>query len=568
MGKFYILKILTLILTSIKTEETEDPKLEIQIKDLLAINNLHSKKENRYKIQTIKQVENRTLISYSNRRRRNLQAFDPTKNGDAGQKITMKVWVDVSLLSGIKQYKGGEGAFQVIVGTLIPSVIEHISQTYTVLKKKKIYLYSRRCGDIDNIGPYYRAEIEGDLVIFLYYVNKNMGAVAYASSCQYDSDTGRPIAGQVVINLFHMNDFRKSNFENNFMTILHEIHHVLGFSPFFFSKFVMPGTSNKLTVYDVYRDFRGTPFTRQIVLKPVLEWARIHYACPTLTGVPVENTGSQGTLGAHWDKAIAANDLMGPTEYSNPVFGELTMKFMEGTGYYQVNYNLAEHFWWGKNSGCGIFSGNCNTNPMTCERSGIQMCSYDYFATGSCKEDSYAEACPIFSEAKSGDCRFESNNNPNSIVKETTYYGIGSRCIMGKIGAGTKIQYTEYPNCLKAKCVGGNTVVIQVEGISVNCIQSFKVMYYKSGSSRYIRCPNIEDFCKFDQRSCKNECNHNGRCLKNGKCWCFFGFGGDDCGKANKHVYQYQTKGKLFSELISVRNILIGIFVILCCLNN
>jgi hypothetical protein len=62
-------------------------------------------------------------------------------------------------------------------------------------------------------------------------------------------------------------------------------------------------------------------------------------------------------LGAHWDKSIAANDMMGPTDYSNPIFGELTMKLMEGTGWYKVNYLMAEDFYWGKNAGCGMFSG-------------------------------------------------------------------------------------------------------------------------------------------------------------------------------------------------------------------
>lgn len=513
----------------------------LEIKDMQAIHNLEESIESRYKMETLKTAQNRSLISYS----RNLQQFDPTKNGDAGQKITMKVWVDVSLLSGIKKYRGGQAAFNIVVGTLIPSVIEHISQTYKVLRKSKITLYSKRCGDIDNIGPYYKAQIDGDLVIFLYYVNKNMGAVAYASSCQYDTSTGRPIAGQVVLNLYHMNDFRKSNFENNFMTLLHEIHHVLGFSPFFFSKFVLPGTTEKLSPSEVYKDFRGTPFTRQIVLKPVVEWARIHYGCKTLQGVPVENSGGKGTLGSHWDKAIAANDLMGPTDYSNPVFGKLTMKFMQGTGYYEVNYNMAEHYWWGKNAGCQIFSGYCEGNTMACDKSGVQMCSYDFYAKGSCKEDSYAEACPIFAEANEGDCRFESNKNKNSVVSKSTYYGIGAKCIMGKIGSGTKIQYTEYPNCLKAKCVNNKMVIIEVEGITIKCDTSYKVMYYKTGSSRYVRCPNINEFCDFNSRDCKNECSHNGRCLKNGKCWCFFGFGNDDCSKKNQQTYAYKTKGKI-----------------------
>ena len=128
--------------------------------------------------------------------------------------------------------------------------------------KKPVRLYPRRCGDVSNIGKYYMRPLDGDLVVFIYYVNKNIGAVAYASSCQYDNVTGRPIAGQVALNLHHMNDFRFSNFENNFMTVLHEIHHILGFSPFFFNKFVAPGTTNRIPPSNVIKDFYGTPYIK------------------------------------------------------------------------------------------------------------------------------------------------------------------------------------------------------------------------------------------------------------------------------------------------------------------
>jgi hypothetical protein len=186
----------------------------------------------------------------------------------------MKIWVDVSLLKGILRYRGGTTAYKIIVDHLIPSTVEHLARTYEVYIKRPIKLYSNRCGDVSNIGPYYMKQIDGDLVVFIYYVNKNMGAVAYASSLIYDQVTGRPIAGQVVLNLYHMNDFRYSNFENNFMTILHEVHHVLGFSPFFFSKFVQPGTTNRIQKNEVIRSFSGTPFTKQITLRPVVAWAR------------------------------------------------------------------------------------------------------------------------------------------------------------------------------------------------------------------------------------------------------------------------------------------------------
>ena len=487
-----------------------------------------------------------------------------TNKGKKNQRIPgrMSIWVDVSLLQGILKYRGGKGAYNVIVNYLIPSCVEHISTTYEVYKKSKIKLYSSRCGDIDSIGPYYNKVIDGDLVIFIYYVNKNMGAVAYASSCQYDKLSGRPIAGQVVINLFHMNDFRKSNFENNFMTVLHEMHHVLGFSPFFFTKFVQPNTLMKIPKSSVIQDFNNGPFIKRIVMPPVVEWGRKHFNCPSLMGVPVENTGGRGTLGSHWDKAIAANELMGPTDYSNPIFGPMTMKFMEGTGWYKVNYSMAEDYYWARGSGCGIFSGQCSLNPMTCGITGRKMCSYDYYAIGRCREDSYAEACPIFAEASRGDCRFSNNKNTKSPIASTLYYGVGARCIMGKIGAGTKIQYTEYPNCLRAKCRDKKTVIVQVEGQTVTCTKSNQIMNYKLGSSRYIRCPDIADFCGKYFMGCLNECSHNGRCLKSRKCWCFVGFTGADCSRPQSGRYVYNTLGKVTAKFSRVLTTVISLLAL------
>lgn len=130
--------------------------------------------------------------------------------------------------------------------------------------------------------------------------------------------------------------------------------------------------------------------------------------------------------------------MMGPTDYSNPIFGELTLKLMEGTGWYKVNFGMAEEFYWGKNAGCGMFSGQCNLNPMTCRQIGQKMCSYDYYAQGKCKQDTYVENCGIFSESSLGDCRYTGNKDKMLELSRVTHYGIGAKCIMSRITSGTK----------------------------------------------------------------------------------------------------------------------------------
>ena len=314
--------------------------------------------------------------------------------------------VDYSLLKDIKQYDGGDKAYSHITEVLIPTCIKHIQDTYRPYSRGSLVLTDKRCGSVNNIGGYYDKRMEADIVLFIYTVMEKSGAVAFSRACQYDPGTGRPIAGEIGLNLFHMNDFRSSNFENNFMTIVHEIHHVLGFTSFFFGRYAISGTSKPKPIDQVFTMEGDAPFPYKIVLKEVKEFAMKHYACNNLEGVPLENAGSQGTAASHWDKFVAANDMMGPTDYSNPVFSELTMRLMEGTGWYKVNYDMKEAFFWGKNAGCRIFSGKCSSSPMTCSELMEDMCSIDYLAGGYCGGDKYTENCPVFKEEGKGDCRF------------------------------------------------------------------------------------------------------------------------------------------------------------------
>ena len=118
---------------------------------------------------------------------------------------------------------------------------------------------------------------------------------------------------------------------------------------------------------------------------------------------------------------------------------------------------------------------------------------------------------------------------------------------MSKISAGSRTQFQELPNCLKSKCTGPNSATIDVEGITIVCNKSGEIKNYKQGSSVYIKCPDLSKFCSLDHSRCKNECNHQGRCLKNAKCWCFVGFTGDDCGTREMGTYRFNTLGGLES---------------------
>lgn len=48
-------------------------------------------------------------------------------------------------------------------------------------------------------------------------------------------------------------------------------------------------------------------------------------------------------------------------------------------------------------------------------------------------------------------------------------------------------------------------------------------------SNSQLECPDYYDFCdEFDAR-CPNDCNGRGLCTTNQACFCYTGFGGNDC---------------------------------------
>ena len=47
-------------------------------------------------------------------------------------------------------------------------------------------------------------------------------------------------------------------------------------------------------------------------------------------------------------------------------------------------------------------------------------------------------------------------------------------------------------------------------------------------TGNYIKCPDSEEICK-NGYTCPDDCNSNGRCLKSGMCWCYYGYKGVSC---------------------------------------
>ena len=73
-------------------------------------------------------------------------------------------------------------------------------------------------------------------------------------------------------------------------------------------------TGIKINPSSVYKVINGVT---NIVTPKVLSYAKNYFNCPSLTGVPLENEGTSGSLGSHWEKDIFYNEYMTSSITSN-----------------------------------------------------------------------------------------------------------------------------------------------------------------------------------------------------------------------------------------------------------
>ena len=170
--------------------------------------------------------------------------------------------------------------------------------------------------------------------------------LAAAAPCLTDEDH-RPLAGMIYLN-------SKLNFEitntNLYMKnlLFHEITHILGFHSFFIQN---------LKMYNAVSNGDDTKY--YIISKKVLDKAREHFYCSTLPGIPLENQEREGSVGDHWESRYMLGDYMISNDFPEQAISDITLAFLEDTGFYKVNYYSGGLFKFGKNKGCNFFKKKC-----------------------------------------------------------------------------------------------------------------------------------------------------------------------------------------------------------------
>jgi len=315
-----------------------------------------------------------------------------------------------------------------------------IFQNYLSVKSKGKYKLNKKLindvkGDFTGEEIPYLLEnsdkIDADLFLVPYMdetLDEQTQAAAYPMLS--DKKTKRPILGCVDLN--PELDFKlKNSIKFLSMLLLHEISHILAFNDQLFPLFMnIKNPIKTLLINGINRTLLQTP--------KVLEYARGHFGCPSLTGVELENQGGSGSSGSHWEARIMLGDYMISTDYPELVVSDITLAVFEDSGWYNVNYYTGGLFKTGKGEGCNFLQIPCiNSSRISnfpldfCHDSEDAFCSPGMIDRGQCTIFSYSnnikKEYQYFGSKKIGG--FEpADYCPVSLNDDDIYYKLYSRC--------------------------------------------------------------------------------------------------------------------------------------------
>jgi len=433
-------------------------------------------------------------------------------------------------------------------------------------------------------------------------------ALAFARTCFGLDSTERPIIGSISYNLTYQpntTETSSSYYENMLMTTLHELGHVLGFSEVMFDYFMDPNTGKRLTNTTMMKEINGG-MVKILTLEPLTKRLREYFACPTLEGAYLEQEGDVGTKNMHFERRVFMNELMTASSIVGERVSEFTLAFLEGTGWYTPNYEMAEPMTWGKGKGCHFLNTKCIDDEgdieypdSFCDEIGKLSCSFDNQAysicgtkdllkSGSLKHeydytntgiilsaDGLSDNCPYQVPFGMAECK-NSRNRP-SIAMQGEYFGPESACFTGTLAKNFERVFR--PFCFEHVCtqVSENDYAVSVHVGDQTVICHEKKHMSVPGFDGYLECPDPQSFCMRDNmKFCPKGCMGRGSCVRN-KCECRDGYYGLDCSYrvANETVaegseyakWQDEEKGskvEIMMERVVACGVLVAIVFCLC----
>ncbi|CUF60833.1 major surface protease, GP63, putative [Bodo saltans] len=168
---------------------------------------------------------------------------------------------------------------------------------------------------------------DADFVLYVAAGLTTGATIAWAGFCQLD-EFGRPLTGRMIFNPKYIptNITDTVGLNTAIRTAAHELTHALGFS----SSSILGNASLTATVTGV----RGKTTSTHVITDPgVVDVARLHFNCTNLTFVELEDDGSSGTAGSHWEAHNHFDELMVGLA-GKCLYTSLTVAMLVASGFY------------------------------------------------------------------------------------------------------------------------------------------------------------------------------------------------------------------------------------------
>ena len=241
--------------------------------------------------------------------------------------------------------------------------------------------------------------VDADLIIFPYIdtSTNNSNYEAYASPCILAGDTHRPVAGYIAFT--QILKLNKQNWLKYYTALaMHELTHCLVFSPNLYPFYINPNTHQPLGIHNIIKTKTVNGIKRTLIATPkVVATAQRHFNCTNIEGVELENQGSEGTAGSHWEARQMLTDYMMGASYDEVTISEITLALFEDSGWYKVNMYTGGLFRFGKNEGCAFMNGKCMSDNKSnfknefCDMNYTPYCSNGRLNKGICYYSKYKD---------------------------------------------------------------------------------------------------------------------------------------------------------------------------------